>query len=359
MKTPVIENIRKQIRQKDREIVRSLNERAALSLEVGRIKGRDGIGVFDPAQESRVLREIGALNGGPLAADALSRIYREILSSSRALQAPLAVACLGPEGSFAHLAALERFGRASLVAARETIGAVFDTVEKHGADLGVVPLENSVEGPVRVTLERLIATPLSIRAEIFLRISHCLMARGAKAKIRRVYSHPQALAQCRQWLAKNLPQAVPVETESTSAAVLKALEDRQAGAIGSRLASEIHGLPALEEGIEDHPANTTHFIVIGEGSNGPTGRDKTSILFSTQHKPGALHAALAPFAKAGINLLRIESHPARDRMWQYLFFVDFEGHPEEKTVKSCLAALRRRAAMMKVLGAYPREDGKS
>jgi chorismate mutase/prephenate dehydratase len=358
MKTPGIENIRKQIRQKDNEIVRSLNERAALSLEVGRIKGRDGIGVFDPAQESRVLRDIGALNGGPLAADALSHIYREILSSSRALQAPLAVACLGPEGSFAHLAALERFGRASLVAARETIGAVFDTVEKHGADLGVVPLENSVEGPVRVTLERLIATPLSIRAEIFLRISHCLMARGAKAKIRRVYSHPQALAQCRQWLAKNLPQAVPVETESTSAAVLKALQDRQAGAIGSRLASEIHGLPILEEGIEDHPANTTHFIVIGTGSNGPTGRDKTSILFSTQHKPGALHAALAPFAKAGINLLRIESHPARDRMWQYLFFVDFEGHPGEKTVKSCLAALRRRAAMMKVLGAYPREDGK-
>jgi chorismate mutase / prephenate dehydratase len=356
MKTPGIESIRKQIRLKDREIVKLLNDRAALSLEIGRIKGREGIGVYDPAQESRVLHEITALNVGPLAIEALGDIYKEILSSSRALQAPLAVACLGPEGSFAHLAALECFGNSVCTVSRETISAVFDSVEKHKVDLGVVPLENSVEGPVRVTLERLIATPLSIRAEIFLRISHCLMARGAKAKIRRVYSHPQALAQCRQWLARHLPQAVPVETESTSAAVLQALQDRQAGAIGSRLASEIHGLPILEEGIEDHPANTTHFIVIGAGSNGPTGKDKTSILFSTQHKPGALHEALEPFAKARINLLRIESHPARDRMWQYHFFVDFEGHPDDKTAKSCLAALRRRTATMKVLGSYPRED---
>lgn len=356
MKTPGIENVRKQIRQKDREIVKLLNDRAALSVEVGRIKGREGIGVYDPAQESRVLNDVATLNRGPLAVEALGHIYSEILSSSRALQTPLAVACLGPEGSFAHLAALDRFGRSARMEPQDTIGAVFDAVEKQKAELGVVPLENSVEGPVRVTLERLIATPLSIRAEIFLRVSHCLMARGAKTRIRRVYSHPQALAQCRQWLAKNLPQAVPVETESTSSAVLQALQDRQAGAIGSRLASEIHGLPILEEGIEDHPANTTHFIVIGAGSNGPTGKDKTSILFSTQHKPGALHAALEPFAKAGINLLRIESHPARDRMWQYHFFVDFEGHPGNKTVKSCLAALCRRTATMKVLGSYPRED---
>jgi chorismate mutase/prephenate dehydratase len=358
MKKTGIENVRREIRRKDGEIVKLLNERARLSLEVGRLKGRDGIDIYDPAQESRVLNGIAALNEGPLESQTLHLIYREILSSSRALQAPLTVACLGPEGSFAHLAAIERFGSSACMAPQVTIGAIFDAVEKRKADLGVVPLENSVEGPVRVTLERLIATPLAIRAEIFLRISHCLMARGAKAKIRRVYSHPQALAQCRQWLAKHLPRAVPVETESTSSAVLQALRDRQAGAIGSRLASVIHGLPILEEGIEDHPANTTHFIVIGTGSNKPTGSDKTSVLFSTQHRPGALHAALEPFAKAGINLLRIESHPARDRMWQYLFFVDFEGHPDEKTVKPCLKALRRRTATLKVLGSYPREDVK-
>jgi chorismate mutase/prephenate dehydratase len=358
MKKTGIEGIRREIRNKDREIVKLLNERSRLSQDVGRIKGREGISVYDPAQELRVLNDIAARNEGPLASEALGNIYREILSSSRALQAPLAVAILGPGGSFAHLAALDRFGRNARMAPQETIGAVFDAVEKRKANLGVVPLENSVEGPVRITLERLIATPLAIRAEIFLRISHCLMSRGAKAKIRRVYSHPQALAQCRQWLAKNLPKAIPVETESTSAAVLQALQDRQAGAIGSRLASEIHGLPILEEGIEDHPANTTHFIVIGSGSNSLTGMDKTSILFSTQHQPGALHAALAPFAKAGINLLRVESHPSRDRTWQYLFFVDFEGHPDEKTVKSCLAALRRRTATLKSLGSYPREDVK-
>jgi chorismate mutase/prephenate dehydratase len=356
MKNSGIENMRRKIRQKDREIVRLLNERARLSVEVGRIKGLAGIAVYDPAQELRVLGEIAALNGGPLAADALRFIYREILSSSRALQAPLAVAFLGPEGSFAHLATLGRFGRNALTVAKETIGAVFDAVEKRNADLGVVPLENSVEGPVRITLERLIATPLAIRAETFLRVSHCLMARGARARIRRVYSHPQALAQCRQWLAKNLPQALPVEAESTSAAVLRALKERQAGAIGSRLASEIHGLPIVEEGIEDHPANSTHFIVIGKGANGPTGSDKTSVLFTTQHMPGALHAALAPFAKAGINLLRIESHPARDEMWQYHFFVDFEGHTGEKTVKSCMKALGRRTTRLKILGSYPRED---
>jgi chorismate mutase/prephenate dehydratase len=244
------------------------------------------------------------------------------------------------------------------MAPQETIGAVFDAAEKQKADLGVVPLENSVEGPVRVTLERLIATPLSIRGEIFLRISHCLMARGAKGRLRRVYSHPQALAQCRQWLARNLPRAIPVETESTSAAVLKALQDREAAAIGSRLASEIHGLPIVEEGIEDHPANTTRFIVIGRGSNSPTGRDKTSILFSTQHRPGALHAALEPFATAGINLLRIESHPARDRMWRYLFFIDIEGHSDEQPVKGGLRKLQRKTAFLKVLGSYPGEAEK-
>jgi len=215
MKKTGMENIRREIRQKDRDIMRLLNERARLSLEVGKIKGQEGIGVYDPAQESRVLNEIAALNEGPLAVETLGHIYREILSSSRALQAPLAVACLGPEGSFAHLAALDRFGQSARMAPQETIGAVFDAAEKQKADLGVVPLENSVEGPVRVTLERLIATPLSIRGEIFLRISHCLMARGTKGRIRRVYSHPQALAQCRQWLATNLSRAVPVETEST------------------------------------------------------------------------------------------------------------------------------------------------
>lgn len=355
MKRKDVESIRRGIRDKDRELVRLLGERARLSVEMGRMKADAGLAVFDPVQERKVLDEIASLNEGPLSTEALRHIWREILSSSRALQAPLSVACLGPEGSFAHLAALERFGRSTRMAPQVTIGGVFDAVEKKRCDLGVVPLENSVEGPVRTTLARLIATPLAIRGEICLRISHCLLAKAARGRIRRVYSHPQALAQCRLWLARHLPSAVPVETESTSAAVLQALGDRQGAAIASRLASEIHGLPVVEAGIEDHPENTTRFIVVGTGANIQTGRDKTSVLFSTQHRPGALHAALAPFASAGINLLRIESHPARDRMWQYLFFVDLEGHAEDRAVKDCLRKLKRKTAFLKVLGSYPRE----
>lgn len=355
MKRKDVESIRRGIRDKDRELVRLLGERARLSVEMGRMKADAGLAVFDPVQERKVLDEIASLNEGPLSTEALRHIWREILSSSRALQAPLSVACLGPEGSFAHLAALERFGRSTRMAPQVTIGGVFDAVEKKRCDLGVVPLENSVEGPVRTTLARLIATPLAIRGEICLRISHCLLAKAARGRICRVYSHPQALAQCRLWLARHLPSAVPVETESTSAAVLQALGDRQGAAIASRLASEIHGLPVVEAGIEDHPENTTRFIVVGTGANIPTGRDKTSVLFSTQHRPGALHAALAPFASAGINLLRIESHPARDRMWQYLFFVDLEGHAEDRAVKDCLRKLKRKTAFLKVLGSYPRE----
>jgi chorismate mutase/prephenate dehydratase len=355
MKRRDIETLRRGIRDKDRELVRLLGERARLSVEMGRMKAETGLAVFDPVQERRVLDGIASLNEGPLPSEALRHIWREILSASRALQAPLSVACLGPEGSFAHLAALERFGRSTQLAPQVTIGGVFDAVEKQRCDLGVVPLENSVEGPVRTTLARLIATPLSIRGEICLRISHCLLAKAPRGRIRRVYSHPQALAQCRQWLARHLPLAAVVETESTSAAVLQARGDRQGAAIASRLASEIHGLPVVEAGIEDHPENTTRFIVIGTGSSGPTGRDKTSVLFSTQHRPGALHAALAPFASAGINLLRIESHPARDRMWQYLFFVDLEGHAADRAVKDGLRKLKRKTAFLKVLGSYPRE----
>ena len=354
-----IEKIREKIRRKDREIVRLLNDRARLSVEVGRVKDREGLEIFDPAQEHRILEELAILNEGPLPDGSLHNIYREIFSSSRELQAPLTVACLGPEGTFAHLAVLNRFGRSTRVLLQGTVEGIFDAVEKGQSRLGVAPLENSAEGSVKRTLDRLISTPLSICGEIYVRVAHCLMStRGDRRKIRRVYSHPQALAQCRGWLAANLPRAVPVETESTSAAVLRVLEDREGAAIGSRLAAETFGVDILEEGIEDNPSNTTRFIVLGAGGSKPTGRDKTSILFGTPHAPGALYEVLDPIAREGINLLRIESYPRRDRPWEYLFFVDFEGHFEDRTAKNCLAALRRKTAFLKVLGSYPRGDRK-
>lgn len=356
MKKRTLEKIRKEIREKDGQIVRLLNERASLSLEAGRIKDRLGAPVYDPSQERRVLQWLEDMNEGPLSGEALRNVYREILSSSRQIQAPLSVACLGPESSFTHLAALSHFGRSTRILPLPSIGQVFDELEKGRVPFGVVPLENSVEGSVRRTLDRLIDTPLKIQAEILLRISHCLLSRQTGADVRKVYSHPQALAQCRTWLARNLPRAELVETESTATAAARAREDRYGAAIGSRMASRIYGLRVLAEGIEDHPTNTTRFIVLGTGRSEPTGEDKTSILFGTPHVPGALHASLGPFSRAGINLLRIESYPIRGRMWEYLFFVDFAGHFMEKRVRDCLRRLEKKTVFLKVIGSYPKGD---
>lgn len=356
MKKKSMGTIRKKIREKDGKIVQLLNERAALSLEAGRIKNLLGSEIYDPAQESKVLGYLADINRGPLPGEALDHIYREILSSSRQIQAPLSVACLGPESSFTHLAALSRFGRSARVIPRKSIDQVFDELENGSASYGVVPLENSVEGSVKHTLDRLIDTPLKIRAEIFMKISHCLLSRGTKGNIRTVYSHPQALAQCRTWIARNLPRAELVETDSTASAALRALDDRRGAAIGSRIAAGTYGLRMIAEGVEDHPTNTTRFIVLGSGQSEPTGDDKTSILFGTPHIPGALHAALGPFSRAGINLLRIESYPIRGRMWEYLFFVDLAGHAAEKKVSDCLRRLERKSVFLRTLGSYPKGD---
>ena len=356
MRKKSMNTIRKEIREKDGQIVRLLNERAALSLEAGKVKRRLGMEIYDPSRESRVFGYLADINRGPLAGEALGHIYREILSSSRQIQAPLSIACLGPESSFTHLAALCHFGRSPRVLPRRSIGQVFDEVESQKVSYGVVPMENSVEGSVKHTLDRLIDTPLRIRAEIVMKISHCLLSRGGKGNVRTIYSHPQALAQCRTWIARNLPRAELVETDSTASAVVRAREDRRGAAIGSRIASETYGLRMVAEGIEDHPTNTTRFIVMGGGQSEPTGDDKTSILFGTPHAPGALHAALGPFSRAGINLLRIESYPIRGRMWEYLFFVDLAGHAAEKKVRDCLRRLERKTAFLKVLGSYPKGD---
>jgi len=358
MRKRSMEKTRKEIRDKDRQIIRLLNERASLSLEVGRIKNLLGREIYDPSQERRVLGYLAEVNEGPLSGEALGNIYREILSSSRQIQSPLSVACLGPESAFTQLAALSHFGRSTRIIPKKSIGQVFDELEKGRVSFGVVPLENSVEGSVKLTLDRLIDTTLKIRAEIFLRISHCLLSRGTKANVRKVYSHPQALAQCRTWLARNLPRAELVETDSTASAAVRTREDRHGAAIGSRIASRTYGLGILAEGIEDHPTNTTRFIVLGRGRSDPTGEDKTSILFGTPHIPGALHASLGPFSRAGINLLRIESYPIRNRMWEYLFFVDFAGHTNEKNVRDSLRRLEKKTMFLKVLGSYPKGDEK-
>lgn len=353
-----LEQLRQDIRELDGDLLRLLNDRAARSVEIGQVKRSEGVDIYSPVQEARVFDYLREHNTGPLSDAAVRDIFREIFSSSRALQGPLTVAYLGPEASFSHLAALAHFGRSAELAPAGTIDQVFDRVERGDISLGIVPVENSTEGSVGHTLRRLITTSLEIRAEVFLRISQCLMSHCArKEEIRRVYSHPQAFAQCRNWLRENLPQAEQLETASTSEAGDRAQRDPEGGAaVGSRLSASLHGLSILKEDIEDNPENTTRFIVIGKGKGERTGQDKTSILFGTPHVPGALFQSLEIFARERINLLRIESHPLRDRMWEYLFFADFAGHREDEQVSQCLQDMKGRTTFLKILGSYPRGE---
>ena len=306
MKQPKLDGLRQDIRNKDREIVRLLNERARISIQIGEVKGQEGIQVYDPVREAKVYNYLQELNPGPLPAAAVKAIFREIISASRDLQKPTAIAFLGPEASFSHLASRLHFGESSSFFPQSGIARVFDEVEKGSVDWGVVPVENSLEGSVNVTLDRLILTPLKIRAEIYLRISQCLISSAKTMKgIKNIYSHPQALAQCQSWLRTNLPNCTLGEMESTAAAVQIVRGKKTEAAIGSPIAAEFYGLNILAESIEDNPSNMTRFLVIGEGDGQATGNDKTSLIFATKDSPGSLHRALSSFAGRKINLSKI------------------------------------------------------
>jgi chorismate mutase/prephenate dehydratase len=357
MKKQSLKDLRTNLQQKDQEIVQLLNERTQIALEIGKTKYALGREVYDPSQEDKVYDYLQEVNVGPLPEKALKDIFREVISSSRALQEPTQVAYLGPEASFCYLAAQSHFGRSARYLSQTKVSEVFDEVERGRIAWGVVPVENSLEGSVKTTLDRLIATPLNIRAEIFLRISHSLISFGTRMeKIKRVYSHPQAIAQCQIWLRRNLPHSHLVEVDSTVAAAEHVLKDRKAAAIASSVAAATYGLKVLAEDIEDSPLNTTRFFVMGRGQGAATGNDKTSVLFATQHVPGALYQALWPFAKDKINLTRIESYPMRDRLWKYLFFVDLAGYRDDKKIKKCLSEVQKSATLFKVLGSYPRGE---
>ncbi len=355
-----LKELRNKLKNMDEKIVELLNKRARISLEIGKIKKSQGLNIYDPSQENRVYHYLNEINEGPLPEGALKEIFTEILSASRALQAPVSVAYLGPEASFTHAAAGSHFGKSASFFPQSTIFDVFDQVERRRANRGVVPVENSLEGTVKLTLDRLTSTPLSILAEVFLRINHSLMStRDGLDEIKRVYSHPQALAQCQAWLRKNLPGCPLHEMESTARAAQKVLEDDEGAAIGSNNAASIYGLNIISEGIEDHPSNVTRFLVIGRGENKPTGRDKTSVFFGTRHMPGALYSSLESFAGKEINLAKIESYPIKERMWEYSFFVDFNGHMEEEKIKGCLEDLQGKSTFIKMLGSYPMGDTKT
>jgi len=359
MKPRRLENLRENMKEKDREIIRLLNERAQISIQIGRVKGEGGIEVYNPAQEAKVHNYLQELNPGPLPQTAMTAIFREVISASRNLQKPTTIAFLGPEASFSHLAAQLHFGESSLFFPQTGISLVFDEVEKGSIDWGVVPVENSLEGSVNITLDRLITTELKIRAEIFLRISQCLISSTKRMKdIKKIYSHPQALAQ--SGMAQNQFAQLHVlgEVESTAAAVQMVRAKKNEAAIGSSLAGQIYGLNLLAEGIEDNSSNMTRFLVIGRGESTVTGNDKTSLIFATPHSPGSLHRALSSFARRKINLAKIESHPVKEKLWEYSFFVDMIGHIKDKQVKSCLEELKKKTTFLKILGSYPKNEGR-
>lgn len=349
-----LDDWRSRINNLDEEILNLLNRRGQVALQIGELKRQQGLPYFIPEREAQVLERLVALSPGPLGADAIRAIWREILSASLALEHPLPVAYLGPAGTFAHQAATRRFGSSARFRPVRTIADVFDEVERDLAEFGVVPVENSTEGPVNVTLDRLIDSDVTITGEITLDISQHLISRASElGEVKVVCSHPQGLAQCRAWLAAHLPDAVSEETPSTAAAVERARDDATVAAIASDLAAQVHRVPILRARIEDNPSNSTRFLVIGRRPVSPTGRDKTSILFSMKNEPGVLYSILQPFATHRLNLTKIESRPTKRRPWEYVNFLDFEGHCETENVRSVLAEVRERCQFLKILGSYP------
>ena len=350
-----LKHLRSQIDKLDLQILKLINERAGLASEIGRVKNDHGAEVFSPAREEEVLENVLDASKGPLDPNTVRAVFRELMSGSRALQKILKVAYLGPEYSFSHLAAVERFGQAVEFFAVGSIAAVFEEVNRGHADFGVVPLENSTDGRVADTLDMFIRLPqMKVCAEVRLRIHHNLLANCEQPEIRRVYSKPQALGQCRNWLAKNVPYAAYHEVASTTIAADLATKERVAAAVASRQAAVKYGLRILAADIEDSPNNETRFAVIGTQESGRTGNDKTAIMFKLPHEPGALVDALSIFKQNKLNLTWIESYPARSSNHpEYVFFVDFEGHIEDTKVKRVIAGLGEHTEQMSVLGSYP------
>ncbi|PWU25078.1 MAG: prephenate dehydratase [Candidatus Rokuibacteriota bacterium] len=349
-----LDDWRSRINNLDEEILNLLNQRGQAALKIGELKRQQDLPYYAPERESQILDRLVARNPGPLRSDAVRAIWREILSASLALEHPLPVAYFGPAGTHTHAAAVRRFGSSTEFVPVRTIVDVFEEVERGRAEYGVVPVENSTEGAVNVTLDRLIDAEVLITGEVTLDISHHLVSRATDlGEIKRVCSHPQALAQCRGWLNAHLPEVPTEEISSTSAAAERAKDDPTVAGISSELAARLYGVPVLRGRIEDNAANSTRFLVIGRQPAPPTGRDKTSILFSMKNEPGVLYSILEPFASRRLNLTKIESRPTKRRPWEYVNFVDFEGHHDTEVVRAVLGEVKTRCQFLKILGSYP------
>lgn len=350
-----LEELRRQIDTIDDSILSLLENRARVALKIAEAKREAGVvGFHDPERERELLGRLLSRGGGAFPSEAIRAVFREIMSGCLSLEEPLRVAFLGPEGTFSHIATHRLFGSSAHYRQATTIEGVFDDVSRGDATYGVVPIESAVEGSVDSTLDALMRNELKIRQEIVLEISHCLLSHAPSlAKIERVYSHPQALAQCRAWLATHLGFAETIPVTSTAKAAHEALSDPASAAVASLWAAKIHDLPVLCEKIQDQSHNVTRFVVIAQEDAPATGDDKTSLVFSTRDEIGALRQVLSVFEEASINLSRIESRPSGNEVWEYNFFVDIEGHREEAHLAKALLEVGRRSEMLKLLGSYP------
>jgi chorismate mutase/prephenate dehydratase len=351
--------IRARIDEIDASLHALINERARHAQQVGISKHADGhtVDFYRPEREAEVLRAALKRNDGPLRDEEILRLFREIMSACLAQQEPLKVAFLGPEGTFTQQAVYKQFGHSVRALALLSIEEVFHEVEAGSADFGVVPIENSTEGTVTHTLDRFLISPLYICGEVELRVQQYLMGRmKSLSEVERVCSHQQSLAQCRQWLAEHLPDAERVPVSSNAEGARRARDEHGTAAIGPQAAAEVYGLGILVAEIEDQPDNTTRFLVVGNKTFRPSGEDKTTLLVSAgkTSAPGALYQLLEPLALAGISMTRIESRPSRRRKWDYVFFIDIEGHVEEPRVAAALEELKKRCSLFRILGSYPR-----
>jgi chorismate mutase / prephenate dehydratase len=354
-KIMTLNELRREIDAVDDRLMAALNERAGLVLEVGRLKTGEKRDFHVPSREREIYERLTSQNPGPFPNEGLRSVFREIISASLALEAPMKVAFFGPKATFTHQAALHQFGLSAELVPQKSIPAVFEEVEKGKALYGVVPVENSTEGMVSHTLDMFMESELKINAEVMLEIHHYLLSRtGRMDDVKKIYSHPQPIAQCRNWLADNLPNVPVVDVASTAVAAQIVSEDFAAAAIASELAATTYDLKVVRERIEDQVNNFTRFLVIGKKLTDMSGDDKTSLMFSVKDEVGILYRMLEPFSKRGLNLSKIESRPLKKKAWEYIFFLDLVGHISCPDVAEAVQELKECCQFVKILGSYPR-----
>jgi chorismate mutase/prephenate dehydratase len=354
--THSLASLREQLDTIDRDILNAINRRGAIAQKIGQLKQSQGQGVYDGKREASILQRAVENNAGPLGNDAVRAVFRELISGTRAVQTPIRVAYLGPEFTFSHLASIQKFGQSAELVPVGTIAAVFEEVERGQAQFGVVPMENSTDGRISDTLDCFSRSPVHICGELPLRIHHCLLGTGDRDAVRKVYSKPQPLSQCRNWLARHMPKADLVEVASTAEAAKRAKEESTSAAVASAQAGINYDLPVLVPNIEDNPDNVTRFAIIATTTAEQTGKDKSALMFEIAHEPGALADTMAIFKRNRLNMTWIESFPIPGSRGRYLFFVEYVGHQSEPASRRAIATLKKKSLRLEILGSYAQAD---